>query len=577
VLIGLTRTYLRPYRALIVWTLVLQLGQVIAALVLPTLSARIIDRGALTGDTGYITRMGAILMVVTVVQVLLAVAAVRDASRVSMALGRDLRNQVFRQVTALSAREVSQFGTPSLITRVTNDVQQVQMLVFVTGTVAVTAPMTLVVGGILAVREAGPLALILCVFVPIMVVVLGENARRMHPVFVKLQATLDRANQVLREQITGIRVVRAFVREPDERARFAVVNDELTRLSLRTGRMMAVAIPVLLASMNLGSVAAIWFGADLIGRGDLQVGSLVAFMTYLVQILISVMTATMFMMMFPRASVGATRISAVLDTQSSVAAPADGVRDLVGPISLELHHASFAFPGAEQPVLHDISLRVDAGETLAIIGSTGSGKSALVNLVARQFDVTEGSIAIAGTDLRDLDPDYLAALLGLVPQRPFLFSGTVASNLRFGRPDATDHELWSALEIAQAADFVRTMPDGLDSPITQGGGNVSGGQRQRLAIARAVIHQPAIYLFDDSFSALDLRTDARLRSALRPVTRDAVTVVVAQRVSTITGADHILVLEEGRVVGLGAHRELLDTCPTYVEIVESQHYDQDAA
>jgi ATP-binding cassette subfamily B protein len=484
---------------------------------------------------------------------------------------------VFRHVTALSAREVTRFGTPSLITRVTNDVQQVQMFVFISATIAVTAPMMLVVGGILAVREAGALALILCVVVPLMVLVLGDNARRMHPSFVKLQATLDRANQVLREQITGIRVVRAFVREPDERVRFGVVNDELTGLSLRTGRLMAMSVPVLLACMNLGSVAAVWFGADLIGSGKLQVGSLVAFLSYLVQILVSVMTATMFMMMLPRASVGATRISEVLDAESTVVAASEGVRALAEPISLELHHASFAFPGAEQPVLRDISFRVDAGETLAIVGSTGAGKSALVNLVARQFDATEGSVTFGDTDIRDLDLDYFSSLLGLVPQKPFLFSGTVASNLRFGRPDATDHELWTALEVAQAADFVRTMPDGLDSPISQGGANVSGGQRQRLAIARAVVHRPAVYLFDDSFSALDLRTDARLRAALRPVTRDAVTVVVAQRVSTIIEADHILVLEEGRIVGLGPHAELLDTCPTYVEIIESQHYDRDAA
>jgi ATP-binding cassette subfamily B protein len=577
VLIRVARTYLRPYRLLIALTLVLQFGQVVASLLLPTLSARIIDQGALTGDTDYILRMGSVLMAITAVQVVLAIVAVRYASRLSMALGRDLRNHVFRHVTALSAREVTRFGTPSLITRVTNDVQQVQMFVFISATIAVTAPMMLVVGGILAVREAGALALILCVVVPLMVLVLGDNARRMHPSFVKLQATLDRANQVLREQITGIRVVRAFVREPDERVRFGVVNDELTGLSLRTGRLMAMSVPVLLACMNLGSVAAVWFGADLIGSGKLQVGSLVAFLSYLVQILVSVMTATMFMMMLPRASVGATRISEVLDAESTVVAASEGVRALAEPISLELHHASFAFPGAEQPVLRDISFRVDAGETLAIVGSTGAGKSALVNLVARQFDATEGSVTFGDTDIRDLDLDYFSSLLGLVPQKPFLFSGTVASNLRFGRPDATDHELWTALEVAQAADFVRTMPDGLDSPISQGGANVSGGQRQRLAIARAVVHRPAVYLFDDSFSALDLRTDARLRAALRPVTRDAVTVVVAQRVSTIIEADHILVLEEGRIVGLGPHAELLDTCPTYVEIIESQHYDRDAA
>jgi ATP-binding cassette subfamily B protein len=577
VLIRVARAYLRPYRALIAWTLLLQFGQVSFMLLLPSLSARIIDQGALTGDTDYIVRMGGVLVVVTLVQVGLAVAAMWCASRVAMSLGRDLRDDVFEKVTTLSAREIAQFGTPSLITRVTNDVQQVQMCAFVTFTVSVAAPLTLLVGGFLAWRESGSLTIVLWIALPIMVTVLAVNAARMHPSFVKLQVALDRANQVLREQITGIRVVRAFVREPDEQARFEQVNDELTRYSLRTGRLSALPVPVLLATMNIASVAAIWLGADLIAQGKLQVGSLVAFLSYLVQILISVMTASMFMLMLPRASVGATRLREVLDTDPSVAPAISGVRALPGPPSLELRNASFAFPGAEQPVLREINVRVEPGETLAIVGSTGAGKSALLNLVARQFDVTAGCVTIAGVDVRELDTTCLAATLGLVPQRPFLFSGTVASNLRFGSPDATDPELWDALEVGQAADFVRTMADGLDSVITQGGGNVSGGQRQRLAIARAVVHRPAVYLFDDSFSALDLRTDARLRAALRPVTRDAVTVVVAQRVSTITAADHILVLEEGRITGLGTHTELLESCATYLEIVESQHYDEEAA
>ena len=573
----IVRTYGRPYRSLLIWVIVFQFGQVSATLMLPTLNAKIIDNGVLKGDTAYIERLGALLLGITVVQVMLAVAAMYFSAKFAMKFGRDVRQGMFHKVTQLSAREVGQFGSPSLITRVTNDVQQVQMLVLMTCTMAIAAPITLVVGSVLAYREDGPLSVILLVAVPALLVAMIFISRRMHPLFFQMQDRLDRVNQVLREQITGIRVVRAFVREPDESRRFGQANEDLTHTSLLAGRFMALSFPMVFLAVNISSVAAVWFGADRIAAGDMQVGSLVAFLTYLIQILMAVMMATWIVMMYPRASVCAGRIQEVLGTDSSVVPPTDGVKHLPGPMSLELHHASFAFPGAEKPVLHDISVRVDAGETLAIIGSTGSGKTALLNLVARLFDVTDGKVTIAGADIRDIDADYFHTLIGFVPQKPFLFSGTVGSNLRFGNPQADETDLWGALDVAQATDFVQSMSEGIDSPIAQGGTNVSGGQRQRLAIARAIAHRPSIYLFDDSFSALDLRTDANLRAALRPVTREAVTVVVAQRVSTITQADRILVLEEGCCVGIGTHAELLATCPTYGEIVESQRYEEDAA
>ena len=576
-LIPLLRSHLRPYRRLLIWLAILQAGQVTATLLLPTLNADIIDKGALTGDTGYIERMGAILLVIALVQVFLALGAMYCAARIAMGFGRDVRRELYHNVVSLSAREVQEFGAPSLVTRVTNDVQQVQLLVLASCAYAVAAPITILVGSVLAVNADGGLAVLILVAVPLLAVVLGLVARKMHPQFLLMQARIDRVNQVIREQITGIRVIRAFVREPDEQVRFEGANGPLTAASLTAGRLMALMYPVSMAMLNLTGVAAVWFGADRIASGQMQIGSLVAFLTYLVVILASVMMGTMVAMMAPRAAVCAGRIQAVLDARSSVVTPVDGVRELRGPMSLSVEHVSFSYPGAERAVLDDVSAHVSAGETLAIIGSTGSGKTALLGLIARLFDVTSGRIAMAGADLRELEPELLHTLIGYVPQRPFLFSGTVATNLRFGSPNATDEELWAALRVAQAADFVAAMPDGLDTTIAQGGTNVSGGQRQRLAIARAVVHQPSIYLFDDSFSALDLRTDANLRAALRPVTRDAVTVIVAQRVSTITGADQILVLEEGGAAGLGTHTELLDTCPTYVEIVESQHYDEDAA
>ena len=576
-LIRLLRSHLRRYRGLLVGVGILQFVQAMATLFLPTLNADIIDNGVLhrhngvlAPDTGYIWHLGAIMLVVTVVQVAFAVGATYCAARAAMGFGRDVRGDLFRTVNNFSAREVGQFGAPSLITRITNDVQQVQILVLMSCTLLVTAPITVLGGTILAIREDGSLSLLLFVSIPVLLVSVGRIALRMHPQFTKMQERIDRVNQVLREQITGIRVVRAFVREPDETARFGRANADLTETSLRTGRLMAFMFPAVLLTVNISSVAAVWIGGDRIAAGQMKVGALVAFLSYLIQILMAVMMATFVAVMAPRAVVSANRIQEVLHTSSSVVAPSAGVTELEGPTSLELRNAAFSFYGAEQPVLTDISFRVDAGQTLAIIGSTGSGKTALLNLIARLFDVTAGAVLVNGVDVRELDPGLLQRLIGFVPQRPYLFSGTVATNVRFGDPTAGDDDVWSALEVAEARGFVEAMPGRLDAPIAQGGTNVSGGQRQRLAIARAIAHRPDIYLFDDSFSALDLATDARLRAALAPVTTKAVTVVVAQRVSTIVRADQILVLEEGHQVGLGTHQELLDRCPTYAEIVESQ-------
>jgi ATP-binding cassette subfamily B protein len=577
VLIKLLRDYLGRYKKWLLLIVVFQIVQAVGQLVLPTLNADIIDNGALTGDTSYIWKLGSIMLAVTFVQVVFAIAATFYGSRTAMGFGRDVRRDLYHTVMSYSAREVGQFGAPSLITRITNDVQQVQVFTLMSLTLFITAPIIIAGGIFFAVREDGPLSLILVVAIPLLVLSVGQVAWRMHPQFTKMQDRIDRVNQVLREQISGIRVVRAFVREPDETARFGAANADLTETSLKTGRMMAVMFPAVLLTVNVSSVAAVWLGADRINAGDMQVGALVAFLSYLIQILMAVMMGTWVLMMGPRASVCAGRINEVLRTSSSVVPPEAGRTELPGAVSLELRHAEFKFPGAEQPVLRDINVRVGPGETLAIIGSTGSGKTALLNLIARLFDVTDGQVLIGGVDVRDLDQHLLERLIGFVPQKPYLFSGTVASNVRFGNPDATDEEVWAALEVAQARDFVEAKPDQLESPIAQGGTNVSGGQRQRLAIARALAHRPQIYIFDDSFSALDLATDARLRAALVPVTADAVTVIVAQRVSTIVDAEQILVLEEGRVVGLGTHRELLDTCPTYQEIVESQFLAEEVA
>jgi ATP-binding cassette, subfamily B, multidrug efflux pump len=573
----LLRTFLRKYTAVLGSVIGLQLVQTVAALYLPRLLANIIDKGVAKGNNRYVWTTGSIMLVITLVQVVFAIGAVYFGSRAAMGFGRDVRGALFRQVGAFSAREVGELGAPSLITRITNDVQQVQMLVLMTCTLLVAAPITAVGGIIMALRVDAGLSSILLVSIPALAVGVGLVIARMVPQFRLMQERIDAVNRVLREQITGMRVVRAFVREPHETKRFAKVNDDVTETSLRAGRLMAFFFPIVTMVLNVSSAAVLWFGAGRVNNGSLSVGSMIAFLSYLSQILISVMQATFMAVMIPRAAVCAERIQEVLDTVPSVATATNPVRELVGRASLELHNAGFQYPGAQTAVLEGISVHCRAGETTAIIGSTGSGKTTLVGLIPRLFDVTDGAVLMNGVDVREIDPEVLRARIGLVPQKPYLFSGTVASNLRYGKTDATEDELWEALTVAQAAEFVRSMPDQMESAILQGGSNVSGGQRQRLAIARALIRRPEIYLFDDSFSALDLVTDANLRAALKPYTVDAAVVIVAQRISTIRTADQIMVLEDGQIVGLGKHAELLDNCPTYVEIAASQATEAAAA
>jgi ATP-binding cassette subfamily B protein len=574
--------FLRPYWPLLLAVVAFQLGQSIASLYLPTLNADIIDQGVAKGDTGYILRTGVLMLVITLGQVIFAVVAVYFGARTAMALGRDLRGAIFHRVGEFSEREVSKFGAPSLITRTTNDVQQVQMLVLMTCTLLVSTPILAIGGVIFALRQDVPLSGILVVAIPVLLVGISLIITRMVPQFRKMQVRIDTINRVLREQLTGIRVVRAFVREPVEVARFADANAAVTETALRAGRLFALMFPFVMLVLNVSSVAVLWFGAGRIDSGDLQVGSLVAFLSYLIQILMAVMMATFMAVLLPRAAVSADRIQEVLATEPSVVVPVSpigfgGTAAASRAGTVELREATFSYPGAEQPVLHEVSFIATPGTTTAIIGSTGAGKTTLVNLLPRLFDVTGGAVLIDGVDVRQVDPEELWARIGLIPQRPYLFSGTVASNLRYGRPDATDDELWAALEIAQATDFVSKMPEKLDAPIAQGGTNVSGGQRQRLAIARALVKRPEIYVFDDSFSALDTSTDARLRAALDREVADATRIVVAQRVSTILEADQIVVLDDGKVVGLGTHEELLSSSAEYAEIVASQLSIEEAA
>jgi len=570
-------SHIGPYRRLLALVIVLQTVQTVAMLMLPAINADLIDEGVLADDNGVIWTKGGEMIVFVVVQIVFAAAAVWFGARVAMGFARDVRRDLFHQVTGFSAREVTQFGAPSLITRITNDVQQVQMLVVLAATMMLAAPIMMVVGVVMAMREDVGLSVVIAVAVPLIVILLGLLISRMVPAFQLMQVRIDRLNAVLREQITGMRVVRAFVREPEEAERFAQANADVTEVALRTGRIMAAMFPIVTVTTNLANVAVLWIGADRVQSGDLGIGSLVAYLTYLIQILMSVVMVTFMISMIPRAAVAAERIVEVLDTESSVRAPATPIVHMPERGSIELRDVGFTYPGAEQPVLSEVSFRVEPGTTTAVIGSTGAGKSTLVNLVPRLFDATTGTVLLNGVDVRELDPDLLWGRIGYVPQRAFLFSGTVASNLRYGRPDATDDELWRALEIAQAGDFVQAMPDGIDSRIEQGGTNVSGGQRQRLAIARALVVRPDVYVFDDSFSALDLATDARLRTALAPHTSESAVLVVAQRVSTIRDADQILVLERGRIVGRGRHDELVESCPTYAEIVASQHAQGAAA
>lgn len=562
--------YLRPHRPLLAAVVVFQLAQSIASLYLPTLNADIIDQGVARGDTGYIMSTGSFMLLITLAQIVCAVIAVYFGAKAAMGLGRDLRGAIFERVGEFSEQEVTRFGAPSLITRSTNDVQQVQQLVLMSATLMVAAPMLSIGGVIMAIRQDAQLSWLIAVCVPVLLIAVGLIVTRMVPLFRKMQARIDTVNRVLREQLTGIRVVRAFVREDMETARFARANTDVTDVALRAGRLMALMFPVVMLVLNVSSVAVIWFGSFRIEDGSMQVGTLIAFLSYLMQILMSVMMATFMAVMIPRASVSADRIGEVLGTESSVRPPENPVSTKVRRGELEMRDVGFAYPGADQPVLSGISFTAKAGQTTAIIGSTGSGKTTLVNLMPRLFDVTSGAVLIDGVDIRELDPDLLWGHIGLVPQRPYLFSGTVRSNLLYGNPDATEDELWTALEIAQARDFVEEMEEGLDAAISQGGTNVSGGQRQRLAIARALVKRPELYIFDDSFSSLDTGTDARLRQALKRSTAGATLVIIAQRVSSIVDADLILVLDDGRIVAHGTHHELLETSETYREIVSSQ-------
>ena len=573
----LVRTYLTPYAAMLGVLLVLQLIATLASLYLPSLNGRIIDEGVAVGDTSFILKTGLVMLAVSFVQIVATIGATRIGAQSSASLGREVRSSVFKRVGQFSAQELSRFGAPTLVSRSTNDITQVQQVTYMFLAIMVSAPIMMVGGIFMALREDLGLSWLVAVAVPALGVAIGLIIAKMVPHFRSMQTAVDSVNRILREQITGLRVVRAFVREDVERERFAVANRTYTGTALAVGKLMALAFPVVMVIFNASTVAVLWFGAHRIDNGQMEIGSLTAFMSYLIQILMSVMMATFMAMMIPRATVSAGRIQEVLDTDSSVHAPADPVVIPPGPVSVELRGVTFAYPGAESPVLREVSLRAEPGTTTAIVGSTGAGKTTLVGLVPRLHDVTSGQVLVGGVDVREAEPEDLWSHIGLVPQRPYLFTGTVASNLRYGDPHATDDELWAALEVAQADGFVRAMPDGLESPIAQGGTNVSGGQRQRLAIARALVSKAGIYLFDDAFSALDVATDARLRAAMRPVTRDAVVIVVAQRVSSIIHADRIVVLDDGQVVGNGTHAELLESCPTYVEIVESQQAMEEAA
>ncbi|MBB5830304.1 ABC transporter ATP-binding protein [Brachybacterium aquaticum] len=568
---------LKPYWLWIVLVVLFQIAGVLAALYLPTLNADIIDDGVAKADVPVIWQLGRLMLLISLGNIVALVLANYFSARSAMNVGRDLRSQVFARVNSFSPRELGEFGTPSLITRSTNDVQQVQMLVFFSLNMLVQAPVTGIGGVILALRVEPGMAWLIAVMVPVMLVAVGILIFRAAPLFKQMQGKIDDINGVLREQITGIRVLRAFVREDRERERYAVVNDQLTDLNRRIGLLMILINPIIMFILNISSVMVLLVAAPRIDSGQMEVGSITAFIAYLMQILIAVMMATFMTMMIPRAMVSAERITEVLETETSVVQRTDGIRELSGRLELTFEDVSFTYPGAERPVLEDISFTARAGQTVAIIGGTGAGKTTLLNLVPRLMDTTTGRVLLNGEDVRDLDARVLWDRVGLVPQRPYLFSGTVASNLRFGDPSADEQALWHALTVAQGRDFVAAMPTQLDSPIAQGGTNVSGGQRQRLCIARALVARPSLYLFDDSFSALDLTTDAKLRAALAPETEDALVLIVAQRVSTITSADLILVLDNGRIVAQGTHAELLESSETYQEIVRSQGVEEEVA
>jgi ABC-type multidrug transport system fused ATPase/permease subunit len=566
----LMRERLRPYAVQVAAVVTMLVIQTVGNLYLPNLNADIINNGVVTGHVGYIFRTGALMLGVTLVLGIVAIVAVYWASRVSMGIGADVRADVYGRVQGFSTREMNAFGTPSLITRNTNDVQQIQLFMQMALTLMIIAPIMCVGGVIMAVKEGSALSPLLAVAVPVMAVVIGAMLALVVPLFRSMQAKIDRINQVLREQITGVRVIRAFLRVSSERRRFETANADLTATALRVNRIFALAMPTLMAIMNLSSVAVLWFGGRLVSEGSMPIGNLTAFLTYIMQILISVMMAVMMVILIPRAMASAERIEEVLDAVPSVSDPPRPITPARVTGVVEFRDVTFGYPGSEQPVLHGLTFTLRPGRVCAIIGGTGSGKSTLLNLIPRFFDATGGTVLVNGADVRDQELEQLWSSIGLVPQRAFLFSGTVASNLRFGRAEATDAELWHALTVAQARDFVASMSGQLDATIDQGGTNVSGGQRQRLSIARALVKRPRLYLFDDCFSALDAATDARLRTALRADTRDATVVIVAQRVSSIMHADQIIMLDEGRIAGIGSHQHLLATCDPYGEIVMSQ-------
>jgi ATP-binding cassette subfamily B protein len=549
---------------------VLLVAQTVGNLYLPNLNADIINNGVIEGNLHYILSTGEVMLAFTVVIGACAVVAVYWASRVAMGAGADIREAVFTRVQAFSTRDMNNFGTASLITRNTNDIQQIQLFLQMALTMMVIAPIMCVGGIILAIHEGAQLSTLLLVAVPLMAIVIGSVMVKVIPQFRSMQVKIDRINEVLREQITGVRVIRAFVRNNSEAERFAVANADLTDTALRVNRIFALALPAMMMILNLSSVAVLWFGGRLVSEGSMPIGNLTAFLTYILQILLSVMMAVMVAILLPRAAASAERVEQVLDTVPVVADPDHPNNPTLRSGLVSFKHVTFSYPGSERPVLEDLTFTLEPGQTSAIIGGTGSGKTTLLNLIPRFFDATSGSIEVNGVDVRDQRQETLWTSIGLVPQAAYLFSGTVATNLRFGRPDATDQQLWRALEIAQASDFVSAMAGMLDAPIDQGGTNVSGGQRQRLSIARALVKAPSIYLFDDCFSALDAATDARLRAALKSATQDASIVIVAQRVSTIMHAERIIVLDEGRIVGMGSHNELLERCEAYREIVLSQ-------